>query len=225
VWQTERLQVGRSTFDEVRKTVLEVFCLNEEEGEIIGETDDAWEYQYVRAKLLKVAAIHDFRLPGYRRETTVVGDELDWERAIAGYPWSRETWLQHTVGYLTEKLLYSPTAVEPISQPLVESAEVEAGLGAGAELSESEQLLVAQLRFEGLCGVWELAAEKATHHQIRVATLEGVLAALNLRDDEDEKAHTAAATKPQRGFLMSAVELQVCGGWKRVTLSTSPRLH
>jgi len=48
------LQVGLSTFEEVRKEVLGVFSLDEAKGEIVAETDDAWEYQYVRAKLFKV---------------------------------------------------------------------------------------------------------------------------------------------------------------------------
>jgi len=38
----------------VRKEVLDLFRLDEEKGEIVAETEDAWEYQYVRAKLFKV---------------------------------------------------------------------------------------------------------------------------------------------------------------------------
>jgi len=130
------------------------------------------------------------------------------------------------VGYLTEKLLYTPTEFvsaqppsEPPALPAGDDAETEGGADAGAEgggeqeqqrrslsISKEEELLVAQLRFEGLCGLWELAAEKATHDKMRVATLEGVLAALNLLHPHDQTI--AAAAKPQRGFMMSANELR-----------------
>jgi hypothetical protein len=135
------------------------------------------------------------------------------------------------VEYLTEKLLYTPTEStgaqspsEPPALPADDNAETERvpgerGADAGAEgggeqeqqspslsISKQEELLVAQLRFEGLCGLWELAAEKASHDKMRVATLEGVLAALNLLHPHDQT--TAAAAKRQRGFMMSANELR-----------------
>jgi hypothetical protein len=45
---------------------------------------------------VQVPPIVDKRLPGYVTETTVVADVEDWKRAIAGYPWSQDTWLEHT---------------------------------------------------------------------------------------------------------------------------------